>query len=67
MLSDNETSLTLTKDPKSHNQIKYINVINHHVYRLIEDRKMAIKWIESSTIPANSLIKALFIGLFKKD
>ena len=31
MLEDNETSLTLTKDPESHNCTKHIDVMHHHV------------------------------------
>ena len=43
MLSDNKTSLTLTKDPKSQNQIKYIDVIYHHLRGLVEDRELTIE------------------------
>lgn len=42
MLNNNETSLTLTKDLKSQNQTKYIDIIHHHICKLVEDRKLAI-------------------------
>ena len=38
MLRDNETSLTLIRDPRDPNCTKHINVIYHHFCRLIEDR-----------------------------
>lgn len=66
MLGDNKISLTLTKNLESQNQIKLINIMYHHIRKLVEDRELAIEWIESSVILANSLTKALFTGLFKK-
>ena len=66
MFSNNETSLTLTRDPKSQNQTKHINVMHLHMRGLVEDGKMAIDWIESSAMLADGLIKALFAAPFKK-
>lgn len=43
MLSNNKMSYTLTKNPESQNQTKHINMICHHIYRLVEDRKIKIK------------------------
>lgn len=60
-------SFTLIKDFKSQNQTKHIDVIHHHVCGLVEDRKLAIKWIKNSTMLANNLIKAFPIGPFKKN
>ena len=45
MLGDNETSLTLPKDLKSQNGIKYINVIHHHIRELVDDGELEIEWI----------------------
>lgn len=42
MLRDNEISLTLTKDPKSQNQIKHINIIYYYIQRLVDDGELAI-------------------------
>lgn len=66
MLGENETSLTLTRDPKSQNQTKYIDVMHYYVRGLIKDGKLFIDWIESSTMLADGLIKALSIVLFKR-
>ena len=66
MLGDNETSLTLTKDPESQNRTKHIDVMHHHVRELVEDRELAIEWIESSAMLADGLTKALPVGPFKK-
>ena len=43
MLGDNEISLTLTKDPKTQNCTKQIDVMYHHVYELVEDGEILIK------------------------
>ena len=66
MLGDNETSFTLMREPKSQNQTKHTNVIHHHVRGLVEDREMAINWIESSAMLADGLTKALSAAPFKK-
>ena len=66
MLGDNETSLTLTRDPESQNRTKHIDVIHHHVRGLVEDGELAIEWIESSAVLADGLTKALPAGPFKK-
>lgn len=66
MLGDNETNLILTKDPKSQNRTKHINVIHYYICRLVENEELAIEWIESSAIFTNRLTKSFFIGLFKK-
>ena len=66
MLGDNETSLTLTKDPESQNRTKHIDVMHHHVRGLVEDGELAIEWIESSAMLADGFTKALPTGPFKK-
>ena len=43
MLGDNETSLTLTRDPESQNCTKHIDVIYYHVHGLVEDGEISIK------------------------
>ena len=43
ILGDNEMSLTLTKDSKSQNCTKHINVIHYHIQELVENRKLAIE------------------------
>lgn len=66
MLGDNETSLTLTRDPESQNRTKHIDVMHHHVRGLGEDGELAIEWISSSDMLADSLTKALPAGPFKR-
>ena len=66
ILGDNETSFTLTRDPKNQNHIKHINIIYHHVRELVENEKLAIKWVSNSNMLADNLTKALPAGLFKK-
>ena len=66
MLGDNEMNSILTRDPESQNCIKHINVIYHHVYGLVEDGEISIKWISSTNILTFSFIKALHTGPFKR-
>lgn len=66
MLGDNKTSLTLTKNSESQNRIKHIDVMHHHVRDLVEDGKLGIYWIQSSSMLADGLTKALPAGPFKK-
>lgn len=66
MLGNNEMSLILTRDPKSQNRTKHINIMYHHVRGLIEDGELSIDWIESFAILADGLTKAFFIALFKR-
>lgn len=66
MLDDNEMSLTLTKDPKSQNLKKHIDVMYYHIRRLIENEEISIKWISSFNMLANSLTKIFPTRSFKK-
>lgn len=66
MLGDNETSLTMTKDPESQNRTKHIDVMHHHVRGLVEDGELAIEWIASSAMLADELMKALPAVAFKR-
>lgn len=66
MPDNNEINFILTKNFKSQNPIKYINIIYHHMCKMMEDRKLAIKQIKSSAILADGLIKAFFAATFKK-
>lgn len=59
MLRNNKTSLTLTKNPKSRNCIKHIDMIYYHIQKLVDDGELEIKWIQFLSILANKLIKAL--------
>ncbi len=66
ILSDNEISFTLIKDPKSQNRIKHIDMKHYHVRRLVDKRELGIEWIFSPLILANGLLKALPAAAFKK-
>lgn len=66
MLGNNGKSLILTRDPESQNCIKHIDIIHHHIQRLVEDGELEIKWISSSWMLTDSLTKALLADSFKK-
>ena len=66
MLDDNETSLILTKNLKSQNWTKHIDVIYHNVQKLVEDGELVMNWIASLLMLAYDITKVLYIILFKK-
>lgn len=66
IFDDNETSFILTKNPKSQNHTKYINMMYYCVRELVDKGVLKIEWILNSLILANSLTKAFLTGLFKK-
>lgn len=66
MLGNNKISFTLTKDPKSQNCTKHINIMHHHVQGLVEEGELKIKWIPSLSILADGFMKALLVESFKK-
>lgn len=43
ILGDNKISLTLVKDFKNQNQIKYINVIYYYMRKLVKDSKQSVE------------------------
>lgn len=43
ILGDNKTIPTLTRNLKSQNCTKYIDVIHHHIQGLVEDKELGIK------------------------
>lgn len=66
MLGDNETSLTLTKDPESQNRTKHIDALHHHGQGLVEERELAIEEIPVSAMLADGITKALPAAAFKR-
>lgn len=66
MLEDNGMSLILTRDPKSQNQIKYINVIYYHVRKLVEKKELLVKQVLSAKMLVNGLMKTLLAKPFRK-
>lgn len=66
MFKDNKTSFTLIRDLESQNKTKHIDVIHHHIRRLVEKKEPWVEWILCTKIPVNGLTKALSTKLFKK-
>lgn len=66
MLGDNKTSLTLTKDRKSLNCTKHIDVMHYYIRGLVDNRELEIEWIPNSLMLADRLIKAWPARPFKK-
>lgn len=66
IFNDNKISFILTKDLKSQNCIKNIDVMHYQVQKLIEEEELEIKWISSLSMLANGLIKAFPIEFFMK-
>lgn len=42
MFKDNKTSFTLTRDPKSQNCIKLINIMHQQIEKLVEDKELDV-------------------------
>ena len=63
---NNKASLSLTKNPESQYQTKHIDVQHCYIWKLINDKKLNVKWILSAMILANGMTKALTVDLFKK-
>lgn len=66
ILRDNKINLTLIKVLKNQNCIKYINIINYHIQRIINDKNLEIKQIKSFYILADKFTKAIPTRSFKK-
>lgn len=53
------------RDLESQNRTKHIDMIYHHIQKLVKNRELAIKWISSSNMLTDGLTKALLA--FLKD
>lgn len=63
MLGDNETSLPLTRNPKSQNQTKNIDVMHYHICGLVKNGELAIEWIENLLMA----LQRLFLQDFSRN
>lgn len=66
ILKNNKTSLLLKKNSKSYNRIKYFDIMQLYIKKLVEVKKLLIKQILNTKMLVNNLTKALLARDFKK-
>ena len=59
MYSDNNASITLTKDPTFHARTKHIDVQFHYTRERVENKDVFFRHLPTSSMPADILTKAL--------
>lgn len=59
LFSDNQSTITLTKDHQYHVRSKHINVHFHFIRWIVEDGKIQLIYCPTSKMVANTLTKAL--------
>lgn len=59
-------SIALTKNAKSQQYTKHIDVQHHYIRKLIEKGKLTVTWIPSLEMLANEMTKALPTESFRK-
>lgn len=63
---DNEMSITLTKNAESQHQTKHIDVQHHYIRELVNKKELTVKWVSSSEMLADGMIKGLPTEMFRK-
>lgn len=63
---NNEINIALIKNAKSQHQIKYMDVHHHYISKLVNKKKLTIKWISESRILTNKMTKVLPTEIFRK-
>lgn len=59
MLSDNTSSIKMTKSNEFYRQIKYIDIQHHFIRELLERNKIFINYINTKDMLVDNFIKAL--------
>ena len=64
LLVDNQSAITLSKNPVHHNRTKHIDTRYHFVRQCVEDKKIEIEFVRSEDQLADIFTKALGKGKF---
>ena len=59
LFSDNQSAITLAKNPVSHVRAKHIDIRHHFVREAIQDQIIWVQYIPTAEMTADSLTKAL--------
>lgn len=59
IFTDNQSSLSLTKNPEYHSRSKHIDTIHHYVREHVEDGNVEFRYISTKAMVADVLTKAL--------
>ena len=66
IMSDSQSSITYTKDPKFHSKTKHINIKYHYVKNMVARREVNLKYISTNDMIADSLTKAVTRDVFER-
>ena len=64
--SDNEMSITLTKNAESQHRTKRIDIQDHYIRELIYKKELTVGWVSSSEMLSDGMTKALTTETFRK-
>jgi hypothetical protein len=59
LLSDNQSTIALTKDSQFHTHSKHIDIRYHFIHWIVNDGKIALKYCPTDNMAADILKKAL--------
>ena len=64
-MSDSQSSIAYTKDPKFHSKTKHIDIKYHYVKDMVARGEVNLKYISTYDMIADSLIKAITRDVFE--
>ena len=59
LLIDNQSTITIIKNPEFHDHTKHIKVCHHFLWQKVEDEEIILNYIPTNDQPADALIKGL--------
>jgi len=60
ILCDNQSAITIAKNPVHHDRTKHVEIDRHSISRKIENKSITLNYVPSRQQAANILTKALF-------
>jgi hypothetical protein len=65
---DNKQTMHLlqSEEPILHMKLQHVNICQHWLRELVQDKKIRIKWVPMAQMPADSLTKALSVNNHQK-
>ena len=63
---DNESTLSLTKDPEGQSRTKHIDVQHHYIREFIIEKELLVSWVPSARMLADGFTKVFTIDVFKR-
>jgi len=65
---DNKQTVNLlqSKEPILHTKLRHVDIRQHWLRELVQDKKICIKWVPTAQMPADGLTKALSVNNHEK-